>query len=195
MVQRKKGDKSNSNMLNSRLCYLQQGDNNSFYKCWGPVFPATEITLSFILQLVHRLTVISSWNSYIYLMLLGCLIAAPQVLSVRFLNWDSSLNKHISRVIIFCLSVSTDLWNTVFFSLIFAIEILVVNKKTKKTIWVMLWRSLKGKKWFKLEIFNWCSLFQKGRRKKKQLTERQRCFNFAIFSLRRVRYFLNYFFS
>lgn len=109
MVQRKKGDKSDSSMLNSRLCYLQQGDNNSFYKCWGLVFPATEITLSFILQLVHRLPVISSWNSYVYLMLLCCLIAAPQILSVRFLTWDSSLNKQKSRVIIFCLSVSTDL--------------------------------------------------------------------------------------
>ena len=166
MVQRKKGDKSNSNMFNSRLCYLQQGDNNSFYKCWGPVFPATEITLSFILQLVHRLTVISSWNSYIYLMLLGCLIAAPQVLSVRFLNWDSSLNKHISRVIIFCLSVSTDLWNTVFFSLIFAIEILVVNKKTKKQYeWCCegLWR---GKNDLNLKFLTDAPFFKKGEEKK-----------------------------
>ena len=29
----------------------------------------------------------------------------------------------------------------------------------------------------------------------KQSTERWRCFNFATFSLRRVRYFLNYFLS
>lgn len=75
VVQRKKGDKSNSNMLNSRLCYLQQGDNNSFYKCWGPVFPATEITLSFILQLVHRLsyhpeTLIFIWCFYAVSLLL-----------------------------------------------------------------------------------------------------------------------------
>jgi len=165
MVQRKKGDKSNSNMLNSRSCYLQQGDNNSFYKCWGPVFPATEIIWSFILQLVHRLPAISSSNSDVYLMLLPCLIATPQVLSVKFLTWDSSLNELKWRVITFCLCVSTDLCNTVFFCLIFAIEILVVNKKKKQyeRCCEGLW---KGEKWFKLEIFNWCSLFQKGRRKK-----------------------------
>lgn len=165
MVQRKKGDKSNSNMLNSRSCYLQQGDNNSFYKCWGPVFPATEIILSFILQLVHRLPAISSSNSCVYLMFLPCLIAAPQVLRIRLLTWDSSLNELKCRVITFCLSVSTDLCNTVFFCLIFAIEILVVNKKKKRYEWCCedLW---KGEKWFKLEIFNWCSLFQKWRRNK-----------------------------
>ena len=107
MVQRKNGDKSNSNMLNSRSCYLQQGDNNSFYKCWGPVFPATEIIWSFILQLVHRLPAISSSNSYVYLMLLPCLIATPQVLSVKFLTWDSLLNELKCRVITFFLSPLT----------------------------------------------------------------------------------------
>lgn len=106
MVQRKKGDKSNSNMLNSRSCYLQQGDNNSFYKCWGPVFPATEIILSFILQLVHRLPAISSSNSCVYLMLILSHCCSPSS-ECQTLTWDSSLNELKCRVITFFLSPLT----------------------------------------------------------------------------------------
>lgn len=52
-----KGAKSN---VPSRSCYLPQGTLIAFFKCWGPVFPAIGITLSFILQLVHRLPALSS---------------------------------------------------------------------------------------------------------------------------------------
>ena len=158
------------------------------------MFPATEIIWSFILQLVHRLPAISSSNSDVYLMLLPCLIATPQVLSVKFLTWDSSLNELKWRVITFCLCVSTDLCNTVFFCLIFAIEILVVNKKKKNNMNDAVKVSERGKNDSNLKFLTDAPFFKKGE-EKKQSTERWRCFNLAIFSLRRVRYFLNYFFS
>ena len=93
------------------------------------MFPATGITLSFILQLVHRFPALSSSICSLSLMPLHCLIAAPQISSVIFLTWDSQLNEPKCRPITFCLFASSDLCHIVFSSLMFAIEILVVNKQ------------------------------------------------------------------
>lgn len=142
------------------------GDNNSFYKCRGPVFPAIGITLSSILQLRHRLPIIlkllCSPDA------LCSLTAAFSVSSVRFLTWDSQLNEPKYRVITFRLFASSDLRNAVFFCFRFAIEILDVNKKKKK-IWMMLWRSLKVKRKHSnlkfLTVTFWLPFWQREKKK------------------------------
>lgn len=129
------------------------------------MFPATGITLSFTLQLVHRLPALSSSICYVQLMLLHCLTAALLLSSVRFLTWDSQLNEPKCRVITFCLFVSSDLCNAVFSCLMFAVEILDVNREKKKDTndAVKFWE---GGKTFKSEVFNCDFRCQKGRRKK-----------------------------